>query len=123
MTNFKKIVLSMVVVLLIVAIATVVSATGDLQIIQGSNVDNTSTGNGLNTSGNSYTSIPNTSNNTSNINNTSNTNVSNYNNTNKTNNTNLPKTGAEDYLLTTVIGVLAVSAVVAYKKVKEYKNI
>lgn len=59
--------------------------------------------------------------NTTNTNNTNtNTNLLNTNNYN----TNLPKAGAaENKMLGVVFTVLAITAVYAYKKVKEYKNI
>lgn len=89
--------------------------------------------NSNNTSGN--TSIENTNSNTnSNTNNTnsnSNTNTnankntnnsSIYNNTNK--NTDLPKTGIEDSIpVALLVVVFGISAIYAYKKINEYKNI
>lgn len=61
-----------------------------------------------------------TSNNTSSNNTNSNTNSSVYNNTNN----NLPKTGIEDSIpVAALVVVFGVSAVYAYKKIKEYKNI
>ena len=86
-----------------------------------SNSSNTS-----NTTNTSNTSNTTNTTNTSNTNNTTNktnntTNSSVYNNTN---NTSLPKTGIEDSLPTMVLVVIfAVSAVYAYKKINEYKNI
>lgn len=78
-----------------------------------------------------------TSNNTSNsnTNNTNNTNRNNIsNNTNRTNNTNnssiynntnsLPKTGVTDSIpVAVLLIVFAISAVYAYKKIKDYRNI
>ena len=62
-----------------------------------------------------------TSNNTSN--NSSNNNTNSNTNTNNTNN-NLPKTGIEDSIpVAALVVVFGVSAVYAYKKIKEYKNI
>lgn len=59
-----------------------------------------------------------TSNNTNKSNNTNNSSV--YNNTNN----NLPKTGIEDSIpVAALVVVFGVSAVYAYKKIKEYKNI
>lgn len=49
---------------------------------------------------------------------TNNTNTSNYNVTQ-----NLPQTGANDYIMVLVIGVFAVSAIYAYKKIRDYKSI
>lgn len=73
----------------------------------------------------------NTASNTSNTNNTINTtnttNTTNTNNTaNATNNynTSLPKAGApENTIMGVAVTVLAITAIYAYKKVKEYKNI
>ena len=73
-----------------------------------------------------------TSNNTSSNNTNSNTNTSNTNKSNNTNNSsvynntnnNLPKTGIEDSIpVAALVVVFGVSAVYAYKKIKEYKNI
>lgn len=76
-----------------------------------------------------------TSNNTANSNSASNTNRNNTsNNTNRTNNTNnssiynntntLPKTGVTDSIpVAVLLIVFAISAVYAYKKIKDYRNI
>lgn len=75
----------------------------------------------------------NTNSNNTNVNNTNtnrtNTNT-NANNTNKNNNssiynnTNLPKTGIEDSIpVAMLVVVFGISAVYAYKKIKEYRNI
>lgn len=64
------------------------------------------------------TSSNNTNSNTNKSNNTNNSSV--YNNTNN----NLPKTGIEDSIpVAALVVVFGVSAVYAYKKIKEYKNI
>jgi len=82
---------------------------------------NTSNSNKNNTDTN--TNISNTNNNT----NTANTNnVNTANNTSKTiyNNTNLPKTGIEDSLpVAMLVVVFGISAIYAYRKVSEYRNI
>jgi len=73
-----------------------------------------------NTNSNSNTNTNNTnkSNNTS----TNNTNSTKYNNTNK--NTDLPKTGIEDSIpVALLVVVFGISAVYAYKKINDYKNI
>ena len=73
-----------------------------------------------------------TSNNTSSNNTNRNTTTSNTNKSNNTNNSsvynntnnNLPKTGIEDSIpVAALVVVFGVSAVYAYKKIKEYKNI
>lgn len=91
-----------------------------------------------NTTNNTRNTVNNTSNTTNTANNTSNTNSNRTNNTsnrtnsttnssvyNNTNNTsNLPKTGIEDSLPTMVLIVIfAISAVYAYKRIKDYNNI
>lgn len=83
-------------------------------------------------------SVNNTNTNNSNTNSTnntnSNTNNTNTNNTNRTNNTNnssiynntnsLPRTGVTDSIpVAVLLIVFAISAVYAYKKIKDYRNI
>lgn len=102
MTNLKKVCLVVLIVMLLGV--TVVYATDDDTIVI--NGQNTIIGG---------ESVPNNI-----VENTviqTNTNSS-YNNT-----TNLPQTGADDYAIVLVIGVFAISAVYAYKKVRDYKNI
>lgn len=110
MTNSKKVILMVMVVFLLSAITTVAFATNDnIQIIGNTNMDGV-----LNiTDTNSSTT------NTANaVNLIQNTNTSTYNNT-----TSLPQTGAGDYTMILVIGLFAVSAVYAYKKIVDYKNV
>ncbi|MBO5479454.1 MAG: hypothetical protein J6A04_07240 [Clostridia bacterium] len=109
MTNFKKVCLVMLVVILLGT--TAVFATSDTIMIT---QQNTVIGGNV---------IENTTNTTNTVNNTIATvigtgNTSTYNNT-----TNLPQTGADDYAVLAVIAVFAVSAVYAYKKIRDYKNI
>lgn len=116
MTNLKKVFLTItVVVLLIVACATVVKATtGDIQVITGTNTEQPSPNDILNSTNNrTNNNITNTNTNTN-----RNTNSSTYNNA-----SNLPKTGAEDYTLTLIIGALAVVAIVTYRRIRFYKDI
>lgn len=85
------------------------------------------------TNNSSNTANTNTSNNSTNTNNTSNTNTNNTtNNTNNAsnnnssvyNNTNLPKTGTASTLpIAALVVIFGISAVYAYKKVSDYKNI
>lgn len=96
--------------------------------------DNTSNGysdlTGTLSNTNTNNTNTNTNTNTNNTNtNTNNTNV-NTNNANKTNNssiynnTNLPKTGIEDSIpVALLVVVFGISAVYAYKKIKDYRNI
>ena len=60
-----------------------------------------------------------------NVNNVTNTNANKNTNKNSSyNNSNLPKTGAEDVLpIAALVVVFGVSALFAYKKVSDYKNL
>ena len=82
-------------------------------------VDLTSTLNPNNTNTNN-TNINNTNRNNTNTNNTN----RNTNNSSIYNNTNLPQTGIEDSIpVALLVVVFGVSAVYAYKKIREYRNI
>lgn len=107
MKRFKKVFLLMVIVFLLGA--TVVCATNgpititpDDTTIGGETPTNTTQNRVTNT-----TKVPTTT-----------VNTSNYNNT-----TNLPKTGADDYLIISVVAVLGIVGVYAYKKINDYKDI
>ena len=66
----------------------------------------------------------NTSNNTTTNNTVNNTSVLTTNNTSNYNNSSLPKTGIEDTIPATILLVIfGISAVYAYKKMRDYKNI
>lgn len=91
----------------------------ELSVSNGTNSGNT--GNTGNAAGNN-TGNNNTGNNT-NTNNT-NANKNNTNNSSVYNNTNLPKTGIEDSIpVAMLVVVFGISAVYAYKKIKDYRNI
>lgn len=87
----------------------------------------------LTSANNTNTNTDNTNTNTNNTNtnrtntNTNNTNTTNRANTNNSsiyNNTNLPKTGIEDSIpVAMLVVVFGISAVYAYKKIRDYKNI
>ncbi len=114
----KKIILTLIVVLAVVLGLTVKSFAEDsIQQINPSDVIG---------SGNSTTQPNNSSDNTSknNTNTNVNTNSNSNKNTNSYNNTNLPSTGLKDYSKLFIVGgALMVIAIVAYKKVKYYKEI
>lgn len=77
-----------------------------------------------NNNNNSNNNNNNTNNNNTNRSNTNNTNRTNTNNSNIYNNTNLPKTGIEDSIpVAILVAVFGISAVYAYKKIKDYRNI
>ncbi len=86
-------------------------------------INNTNTNN-TNKNANSNTNS-NTNSNSNKTNNTSNTNQNNKtNNSSIYNNNNLPKTGIEDSIpVALLVVVFGISAVYAYKKIKEYRNI
>lgn len=107
MTKLKRIFLAMLVVILLSV--TVVYATQDNVIVIGD--DDDLTGNIVDTN------PPTTINPTENT--QTDTNTSTYNNVTN----NLPQTGENDYIMVLAIGLFAVSAVYAYKKVRDYKNI
>lgn len=121
MTNSKKVILMVMVVFLLSAITTIAFATNDnIQIINGTNMDGVLNITETNSSTtNTATNIAaNTTDTTNAVNLIQNTNTSTYNNT-----TSLPQTGAGDYTMILIIGLFAVSAVYAYKKIVDYKNV
>ena len=86
----------------------------------GNNTNTNSNSNNTNTNSNTNTNRNTNSNNTNSIANTNNSNSSSY-NTNTNKNTNLPKTGiAETGSIVCVVFALAVSAVYAFKKLRDY---
>ena len=123
-TNLIKVVTILLISAMVMLFTTTVNAaendTGFTDLT--STLNNTNTNNA-----NTNTANNNTNTNTNNTN-TSNTNK-NTNNTNKNNssvysNTDLPKTGIEDSIpVAMLVVVFGISAVYAYKKIKEYRNI
>ncbi len=131
-TNLLKVFFGLVLSVMVIFIATSVSATDGFTDMTNSLVNSNSTGNNL-TVGNNSTNT-NTSNSNSNSTNTNtNTNRSNVSNTNSNrtnnsssiyNNTSLPSTGIGDSLpIAALVVVFGISAVYAYKKIKDYRNI
>lgn len=98
MTNLRKVFLTMLVIILLGATVVLATDNTDTILIQDTDTNTVNTVNRINTI--------NTAGNTSNY-----------------TNTNLPQTGANDYAMVLIIGIFAVSAVYAYKKINEYKNI
>ena len=87
-----------------------------------STLNNTSTNN-TNTNA-TNTNTNNTNTNTNNTSKNTNTNNTNKNNSSVYSNTDLPKTGIEDSIpVAMLVVVFGISAVYAYRKIKEYKNI
>ena len=122
-SNLIQIVTILLVSAMVLLFSTTVNAANDNNevhdltgtLTKNSTSNNTSSNN---TNSNTNTSNTNKTNNTNKSNNTNNSSV--YNNTNN----NLPKTGIEDSIpVAALVVVFGVSAVYAYKKIKEYKNI
>lgn len=97
---------------------TVHDLTGTLTNSSANTANNSSNGTQTNNTSNNSSRNSNTNSTTNNTNKSNNSSV--YNNTNN----NLPKTGIEDSIpVVALVVVFGVSAVYAYKKIKEYKNI
>ena len=131
MKNLIKVATILLVSVMVISFATFVNAADNTNDgFRELTLDSSNT-NSNNTSGNTNTGNKNSNTNTntntnSNTNNTKankNTNNSSiYNNTNK--NTDLPKTGIEDSIpVALLVVVFGISAVYAYKKINDYKNI
>ncbi len=123
----KIILVALVSVMLIITasyVQAVDNTTGyqDLTNLTGNNTSGNNTANTNRTNNN--TSGNNTARNNSNALNTGAVTNTNKNNTSTYNNSSLPKTGVEDSIPTMLLLVVfGISAVYAYKKIKEYKNI
>ena len=129
MKNSKlvKVVMGAIISLIVVAMANQVFADNvtDLTNALGnsSSSSNSSSTNNSTNNTTSNTALNNTTRNNT-VNNTTNTAVLTTNNTSSYNNTSLPKTGIEDHIPATILLVVfGVSAVYAYKKIQDYRNI
>lgn len=121
----KKLVLAIIAVLALIFISanSVFATAGNLIVIQGNNTSANNTATEGNTVANNVVNnvvANNTANTVNKVNsvntlNTTNTSKSVYNNT-----TALPKTGSNDYAVFAIIGICAISAVYAYKKIRDY---
>ena len=125
-TNLLKIFFGLVLSLMVVLMVTTVNAADDgwtnmTATLSGNNTSNT--GNSANTTNTNSADTANT--NRANTNNANrNTNRANTNNSSIYNNTNLPKTGIGDSLpIAALVVIFGISAVYAYKKIKDYRNI
>ena len=138
LTNLKK-VLVMVIAIAVICLSTSVFAANDFTSLS-SSLNNNNGGNtsqaapasetsGSNSASNNSGTNSNTSG-TTNLSTTTNNNAA-TNNSNATslnsssyNNTNLPETGLQDSLpIAVLVVVLGISAVYAYKKIKDYQNV
>lgn len=123
-TNLIKVITILLMSVMVMLFTTTVRAVdsddgfNDLtsEISSNTNTNNTNT---------NSTNTNNTNTNSANTNSTNkNTNNTNKNNTSVYSNTDLPKTGIEDSIpVAMLVVVFGISAVYAYKKIKEYKNI
>lgn len=119
--------------LLVILVSIVVAfSAGSVYAAEGYNNSDLLSSNSGSTSGNSNSNSNNSNSNSNNSNsnsnrnnaNTNNSNALRTNNTNTYNNTNLPKTGIQDSLpMVLLVVVFGISAVYAYKKIKDYRNI
>lgn len=131
MKNLIKVATILLVSVMVISFATFVNAADNTNdgfrelTLDSSNTNSNNTSGNTNTGNkNSNTNTnTNTNSNTNNTNANKNTNNSSiYNNTNK--NTDLPKTGIEDSIpVALLVVVFGISAVYAYKKINDYKNI
>lgn len=126
--NVKEIMIILISVLLITLSATNVFATSGLVLGDGNN-STLITGNEYDNATNIPEDTNNTANNTNNntTNNTTNNAANNSTNNTKVYNTNnstdLPQTGIEDYNIGILLIICIASAIFAYKKINDYKNI
>lgn len=125
-TNLIKVISILLISAMVMLFATTVNAADDNSY---NDLTSTLTGNTSNNASNTSNTNSNSSNNTSNTNSSNNTNNSlnmsnNTSNSSVYNNTNLPKTGATDSIpVAILVVVFGISAVYAFKKVRDYKNI
>lgn len=126
-SRLVKVVMGAIISLIVVAMANQVFADNvtDLTNALGnsnSSSNSSSTNNSTNNT-TSNTALNNTTRNNT-VNNKTNNVVLTTNNTSSYNNTSLPKTGIEDHIPATILLVVfGVSAVYAYKKIQDYRNI
>ena len=125
-TNLIKVISILLISAMVMLFATTVNAADDNSY---NDLTSTLTGNTSNNASNTSNTNSNSRNNTSNTNSSNNTNNSlnmsnNTSNSSVYNNTNLPKTGATDSIpVAMLVVVFGISAVYAFKKVRDYKNI
>ncbi len=123
-TNLIKILTILLISVMIVSFTTIVNAADEETFDDLTSTEAANNTNKNNT--NTNTNNTNTNSNSNKNKNNTNTNNVNTNNTSLYNNTNsdLPKTGIEDSVpIAMLVVVFGISAVYAYKKINEYKNI
>lgn len=126
MKNSKlvKVVMGAIISLIVVTMANQVFADNVTDLTNALGNSSSSSNNSSTNNITSNTALNNTTRNNT-VNNTiKNNSVLTTNNTSSYNNTSLPKTGIEDHIPATILLVLfGVSAVYAYKKIQDYRNI
>ena len=118
-SNLIKVISILVISLMVMLFSSNVMAAdnGFTDLTPPANNTNTANNQNTNSTNTNNTNRNNTSNNTNRTNNTNNSSI--YNNANT-----LPKTGVTDSIpVAVLLIVFAISAVYAYKKIKDYKNI
>lgn len=121
-SNLIKVVSILLISLMVMLFATTVNAANEVDLYNELTLDNSNTANTNTNTGNTNTNTANTNTNT-NVNTNRNRNT-NTNNSSIYNNTALPKTGIGDVVpVAALIVVFGISAVYAYRKINEYKNI
>ena len=119
-SNLIKVVSILLISLMVMLFATTVNAAEEVDLYNELTLDNSNT---ANTNTNTNTANTNTNTNNTNVNTNRNRNT-NTNNSSIYNNTALPKTGIGDVVpVAALIVVFGISAVYAYRKINEYKNI
>ena len=127
-TNLIKVLLVMIVSIMVVLFSSNVLAATDADgyedLTEALGNSSSNSGNTNNNSANTNTNNANTNTNLANNNNTANTNSNRTNNSSIYNNTSLPKTCLADSVpVVLLVVVFVVSAIYAYKKINDYKNI
>ena len=127
-TNLIKVLLVMIVSIMVVLFSSNVLAATDADgyedLTEALGNSSSKSGKTNNNSANTNTNNANTNTNLANNNNTANTNSNRTNNSSIYNNTSLPKTGLADSVpVVLLVVVFGVSAIYAYKKINDYKNI
>lgn len=124
-SNLIKVVSILLISLMVMLFTTTVNAAEEVDLYNELTLDNSNTANTNTNTGNTNTNTANTNTNTNNTNvNTNRNRNTNTNNSSIYNNTALPKTGIGDVVpVAALIVVFGISAVYAYRKINEYKNI
>lgn len=123
-SNLIQIITILLVSIMVMLFSTSVNAETTLDPINMQALESNSNSNSANNTNTNNTNKANKTNNTNTNNTNKANNINNTNNSSVYNNNNLPKTGIEDSIpVAALVVVFGVSAVYAYRKIKEYKNI